>query len=144
MRSPALTSWSTPAIVALPLPEVKVRIWSTVCFYGGERRVRTHYIQGGFSERLSVPRSVERPTSSPISPFTGTVISTSWLYSPVHKTRRKSPDSLGSDVVMFRKYAISCFGGSSEGVLKFMLVVVKCRMAGIAVLVPLPMEVARG
>src|SRR5271154_5224409 len=33
MRSPALTSWSLPAMVALPLPDVKVRIWSTVCFY---------------------------------------------------------------------------------------------------------------
>ena len=33
IRSPALTSWSTPAIVALPLPEVNVKIWSTVCFW---------------------------------------------------------------------------------------------------------------
>jgi hypothetical protein len=33
IRSPAFTSWSLPLIVALPLPEVKVRIWSTVCFY---------------------------------------------------------------------------------------------------------------
>ncbi len=30
IRSPALTSWSLPLIVALPTPEVKVRAWSTV------------------------------------------------------------------------------------------------------------------
>jgi hypothetical protein len=42
-------------------------------------------------------------TSSPISPSTGTVMSTSWLYKPVQRTRRNSPDSLGSDVVMLGK-----------------------------------------
>ncbi len=34
IKSPALTSWSLPAIVAFPLPDVNVRIWSTVCFCG--------------------------------------------------------------------------------------------------------------
>lgn len=65
IRSPALTSWSTPAIVALPLPEVKVRIWSTVCFYEIT------------DVREKDWRRKTRRTSSPISPSTGTVISTS-------------------------------------------------------------------
>src|SRR5271170_2348833 len=32
IKSPALTSWSLPAIVARPFPLVNVKIWSTVCF----------------------------------------------------------------------------------------------------------------
>jgi hypothetical protein len=46
---------------------------------------------------------------------------TNWLYSPVHNTRRNSPDSLGNDVVISGKYAISCFGGSVDGVVNFIL-----------------------
>ena len=51
------------------------------------------------------------PTSSPMSPPTGTVISTSCEYSPVQRTLLNSPDSEGRAAVMFGKYPISCFGG---------------------------------
>jgi len=60
-------------------------------------------------------------TSSPMSPPTGTVMRTSCEYRPVHKTRRNSADSDGSEVVMFGKKAISCFGGSIDGVGNFIL-----------------------
>jgi hypothetical protein len=51
-------------------------------------------------------------TSSPISPFTGTSIATTWLYSPVCSTVLKSPNSR---LLLSRpgKCTISCFGGSS-------------------------------
>jgi hypothetical protein len=58
-----------------------------------------HEARGAVSERAGS----RGHTSSPISPSTGTVMSTSWLYKPVQRTRRNSPDSLGSDVVMFGK-----------------------------------------
>jgi hypothetical protein len=122
MRSPAFTSWSTPLIVALPLPDVNVRIWSTVCFYRGERMDQSRTSSDAVRAPISKRKLEEEiHTSSPISPSTGTVIRTNWLYSPVHSTRRNSPDSLGSEVVMSGKYAISCFGGSIEGVVNFIL-----------------------
>lgn len=55
-------------------------------------------------------------TSSPISPSTGTVMSTTCEYSPVHSTLRKSPDFDGRAEVISGKYAISCLGGP-EGIL---------------------------
>lgn len=53
-------------------------------------------------------------TSSPMSPPTGTVISTTWLYSPVHSTLRNSAFSDGIAAVMLGKYCISCLGGPSD------------------------------
>jgi len=60
-----------------------------------------------------------------MSPPTGTVIKTSCEYNPVHKTLRNSPDSEGSEVVISGKYAISCLGGSSEGLLNFIVLLVE-------------------
>lgn len=42
-------------------------------------------------------------TSSPISPSTGTVMSTTWEYSPVHSTLLKSPDLDGKAEVISGK-----------------------------------------
>ena len=90
-------------------------------------------------------------TSSPMSPPTGTVIRTSWLYNPVealhqletlwaiestdaglfipvHNTLRNSPDLDGRAVSMSGKYCISFFGRSLEGVAREdILVVLKRR-----------------
>lgn len=41
---------------------------------------------------------------------------TSCEYKPVQRTRRNSPFFEGYDVVICGKYAISCFGGSFDGV----------------------------
>ena len=61
-------------------------------------------------------------------------MSTNCEYKPVHSTLRNSADSEGNDVVMLGKKAISCFGGSMEGVGKgILLVVVKCLLADTAV-----------
>lgn len=49
-----------------------------------------------------------------MSPPTGTVMRTTWLYSPVHKTRRNSPLFDGIAAVMLGKYCISCLGGSDD------------------------------
>lgn len=57
---------------------------------------------------------VEVLASSPISPPTGTVISTTWLYSPVHSTLLNSPLSDGMAAVMLGKYCISCLGGPDD------------------------------
>ena len=62
-------------------------------------------------------RNPER-TSSPISPPTGTVMSTTCEYNPVQSTLRNSPDLEGRAEVMSGKYAISCLGGP-EGILGF-------------------------
>ena len=60
-------------------------------------------------------RNSER-TSSPMSPPTGTVMSTTCEYNPVQSTLRNSPDLDGNAEVMSGKYAISCLGGP-EGIL---------------------------
>ena len=60
-------------------------------------------------------RNSER-TSSPMSPPTGTVMSTTCEYNPVQSTLRNSPDLEGRAEVMSGKYAISCLGGP-EGIL---------------------------
>lgn len=39
---------------------------------------------------------------------------TTWLYSPVHKTRLNSPLFDGIAAVMLGKYCISCLGGSDD------------------------------
>lgn len=49
-----------------------------------------------------------------MSPPTGTVISTTWLYNPVHRTLLNSPLVAGKAVVMFGKYCISCLGGPED------------------------------
>jgi hypothetical protein len=60
-RSPCATFFFDPSIRASPVPLTKVRIWS-----------------------------MPSCTSSPISPSGGMVMMTSWVFLPVHSTRRKS------------------------------------------------------
>ena len=71
------------------------------------------------STQSSVQYKIEesqKRTSSPISPPTGTVMSTTCEYNPVQSTLRNSPDLEGSAEVMSGKSAISCLGGP-EGIL---------------------------
>ena len=56
----------------------------------------------------------EGQTSSPMSPPTGTVISTTWLYNPVQSTLLNSALSDGKAEVMLGKYCISCLGGPDD------------------------------
>lgn len=58
---------------------------------------------------------MRRNTSSPISPPTGTVISTTCEYNPVQSTLLNSPDSDGSAFVIPGKYTISFLGRSLLG-----------------------------
>lgn len=49
-----------------------------------------------------------------MSPPTGTVISTTWLYKPVQSTLLNSALSDGKAEVMLGKYCISCLGGPDD------------------------------
>jgi hypothetical protein len=68
----------------------------------GQNLINGVFLKIGQSKGLETP-SADGITSSPMSPPTGTVISTNWEYKPVQSTRRKSPDSEGRDVVMLGK-----------------------------------------
>lgn len=66
--------------------------------------------------RLKLASKKPEQTSSPIWPSTGTVMSTTCEYSPVHSTLRNSPDFDGKAEVISGKQTISCLGGP-EGIL---------------------------
>lgn len=63
---------------------------------------------------MSNDKGWEGQTSSPISPPTGTVISTTWLYKPVQSTLLNSALSDGKAEVILGKYCISCLGGPDD------------------------------
>ena len=81
-RSPWATCQVWPATSASPVPLTKVRIWS-----------------------------VSSWVSAPISPPGGMVMMTSWVWLPVHRTRRKSA-LCSATVAMVKWYLLSMGGGS--------------------------------
>lgn len=122
IKSPALTSWSLPLMVAFPVPEVKVKAWSTVWTCMNECHQPLPTTLGCCSctpywkapSRRACMRRLRKLTSSPMSPPTGTVISTTWLYKPVQSTLLNSALSEGNAEVMLGKYCISCLGGPDD------------------------------
>ena len=141
MRSPALTSWSTPAMVARPLPEVKVRIWSTVCFCpkSAKRATRGHRLRRPPRQATSFsgakfPHLVANITIHGNGHQNQLAVQTCPQHSPkIARLRWKACCHVGAaryQHTCFRnvkpvstyKYAISCFGGFSEGFWKVMVV----------------------